>query len=74
MISLVQGEFMSQPTNNELSIENLNRPTPDQINIIQSTLSVKCSGNELQLSIEKDLQLPEGKTIAELLYDQEKNG
>ena len=65
---------MSQPTNNELSIENLNRPTPDQINIIQSTLSVKCSGNELQLSVEKDLQLPEGKTIAELIYDQEKNG
>ncbi len=65
---------MSQPTNNEVPIENLNRLTPDQINIIQSTLSVKCSGSELQLSVEKDLQLPEGKTIAELIYDQEKNG
>lgn len=39
------------------------------INLVDSELIVKSSGN---LGIEKDLQLPEGKSIAQLLYDQKK--
>lgn len=39
-------------------------------NNIDSILETKASGN---LNIESDLQQPEGKSIAELLYDQTSN-
>jgi len=45
----------------------------DNINLIDSVLSVKASGIELEQSVKNDLQQEEGKSIAELLYDQEKN-
>ena len=61
----MQGEFMSK----ESESQDLNRPTPD-INIVSSVLDVKCSGVDLENQIQNDLNLPEGKTIAELLYDQ----
>lgn len=44
--------------------------TNSHINLVDSELVVKASGN---INIEKDLQLPEGKSIAQLLYDQEKS-
>lgn len=47
-----------------------NIPISEELNITSSVLHVKCSGSELQNQIENDLNLPEGKTIAELLYDQ----
>lgn len=47
-----------------------NIPISEELNIASSVLHVKCSGSELQQQIENDLNLPEGKTIAELLYDQ----
>ena len=43
----------------------------DHINFVQSTLAVKASGLDDQIA--NDLLLPEGKSIAELLHDQEKN-
>lgn len=45
-------------------------PISEELNITSSVLHVKCSGSALQQEIENDLNLPEGKTIAELLYDQ----
>lgn len=42
----------------------------DDLNIINSTLEVKASGS---LDVSQDLALPEGKSIAELLYDSESN-
>lgn len=42
----------------------------DLSRIAQSTLFVKCSGVELEQQIQQDLTLPDGKSIAELLYDQ----
>ncbi len=45
----------------------------DLSDIIQSTLSVKCSGVELEQQIQNDLELPNGKSIAELLYDQKES-
>jgi hypothetical protein len=45
---------------------------PDNLNIIGSVLTtVTASG--VDASAASDLLLPIGKTIAELLYDQEKN-
>lgn len=44
---------------------------PDDLNIIGSVLTVKSSG--VDAAVASDLLLPTGKTIAELLYDQEKN-
>lgn len=44
--------------------------TNDHFNFVQSTLAVKASGLDDQVA--KDLLLPEGKSIAELLNDQEK--
>lgn len=50
---------------------NLNRSTPlESFNIVSSTLSVQCSGTELNDQIQQDLELPIGKSIAELLYEQ----
>lgn len=43
--------------------------TNSQLNLVDSVLVVKSSGS---LDVDKDLQLPEGKSIAQLLYDQEK--
>lgn len=43
---------------------------PDDLNIIGSILTVTGSG--VDASAASDLLLPTGKTIAELLYDQEK--
>lgn len=37
------------------------------INLVQSILTVKASGS----NVDYDLSLPEGKSIAQLLYDQE---
>ena len=37
------------------------------INLIQSILTVKASGS----NVDHDLSLPDGKSIAQLLYDQE---
>lgn len=42
----------------------------DQINFVDSILTVKASGLDDQIA--NDLQLPQGKTIAELLHDQKK--
>lgn len=42
-----------------------------EINLIPSVLTVKASGSLSDPA--PDLNLPEGKTIAELLHDQEKN-
>lgn len=42
----------------------------NNIDLINSILEVKASGS---LNVQEDLLLPEGKGIAELLYDQEKN-
>ena len=42
----------------------------NNIDLINSILEVKASGS---LDIEQDLLLPEGKSIAELLHDQENN-
>ncbi len=39
------------------------------LNIVNSELVVKASGN---FDYKKDLELPDGKSIAELIYDQEK--
>lgn len=44
--------------------------TNSQINLIDSVLVVKASGN-LAEEINNDLNLPEGKSIAQLIYDQE---
>lgn len=50
---------------------NLNRPNPlESLDIIASTLSVRCSGTEIESMVQQDLNLPQGKSIAELLYDQ----
>jgi hypothetical protein len=43
--------------------------TDSEIQIVSSILEVKASGIDY---IKTDLQLPDGKSIAELLYDQEK--
>lgn len=40
-----------------------------EFNLINSELVVKSSGN---CDYKKDLELPQGKSIAELIYDQEK--
>lgn len=45
-----------------------NQPDPE-IFFANSVLSVKSSG----IDVSNDLNLPEGKTIAELLYDQQEN-
>lgn len=46
--------------------------TDEELNLIASILEVKASGIDQQVS--EDLQLPDGKSIAELLDDQkEKN-
>jgi hypothetical protein len=44
--------------------------TDNEINIVNSILEVKASGSDSALN---DLNLPEGKSIAELLDDQEKD-
>lgn len=41
-----------------------------EITIVDSILEVKASG--IDLNIQHDLSLSEGKSIAQLLYDQEK--
>lgn len=41
-----------------------------QFNLVDSTLTVKASGSISDIS--NDLDLPEGKSIAELLDDQKK--
>lgn len=43
--------------------------TNPDFNIVDSILEIKASG--VDLNIEQDLSLPEGKSIAQLLYDQE---
>jgi len=43
--------------------------TNSHFNLVDSVLVVKASGS---LDVSKDLQLPEGKSIAQLIYDQEK--
>lgn len=43
--------------------------TNPDFNIVDSILEIKASG--IDLNIEQDLSLPEGKSIAQLLYDQE---
>jgi hypothetical protein len=43
--------------------------TSNDLNLIDSILTVKASGVE---DVSKDLNLPEGKSIAELLHDQQK--
>jgi hypothetical protein len=55
LISFAQGEKM----------------TNHQINIIDSILTVRASGTDL--NVEHDLSLPTGKSIAQLLNDQENN-
>lgn len=45
--------------------------TNHQINIIDSILTVRASGTDL--NVEHDLSLPTGKSIAQLLNDQENN-
>ena len=50
--------------------KDTNIPISEELNIVSSVVNIKCSGVELQNQIENDLNLPEGKTIAELLYDQ----
>lgn len=40
-----------------------------EINLVDSVLEVKASG--VEHSVQNDLNLPEGKSIAELLHDQE---
>lgn len=40
-----------------------------KLNLVDSELVVKTSGN---FDYHEDLQLPQGKSIAELIYDQEK--
>lgn len=42
----------------------------NNIDLINSVLDVKASGN---LDVQKDLELLDGKSIAELLHDQENN-
>jgi hypothetical protein len=44
----------------------------DDLNLVETVLNVKASGS-LSEEIIKDLELPEGKSIAALLDDQEKN-
>lgn len=53
--------------------KNIDHKITDQLNIIDSVLSIKCSGIELEDQINNDLNLPQGKSIAELIYDQEEN-
>lgn len=48
----------------------MNNPNSD-IFFANSVLNVKSSGVDQDAA--KDLELPQGKSIAELLYDQEKN-
>lgn len=43
--------------------------TNPEFNIVDSILTVRASGTDL--NIEQDLSLPQGKSIAQLLYDQE---
>lgn len=45
----------------------------NQLNIANSALSIKCSGLDMENQIKNDLNLPEGKSIAELIYEQEEN-
>jgi len=40
-----------------------------EMNIVASILTVKASGTDL--NINHDLKLPQGKSIAQLIYDQE---
>jgi len=40
-----------------------------EMNIVASILTVKASGTDL--NINHDLELPQGKSIAQLIYDQE---
>jgi hypothetical protein len=44
----------------------------DNLNLVETVLNVKASGC-LADEVAKDLDLPEGKSIAALLDDQEKN-
>ena len=44
----------------------------DNINIVPSVLVVKACANEDAVVSEEELQLQEGKSIAELLQDEEK--
>jgi len=44
--------------------------TEPELNIVSSILDVKASGVEIT---ENDLNIPDGKSIAELLDDQEKD-
>jgi hypothetical protein len=44
----------------------------DNLNLVETILNVKASGS-LTEQIIKDLELPEGKSIAALLDEQEKN-
>lgn len=45
--------------------------TKDEINLIDSVLDIKASGCDVSdRAIAADLNLPEGKTIAELLNEQ----
>jgi hypothetical protein len=44
----------------------------DNLNLVETILNVKASGS-LTEQIIKDLKLPEGKSIAALLDEQEKN-
>jgi hypothetical protein len=47
--------------------------TKEQINLIDSVLDIKASGCDVSdRAIAADLNLPEGKTIAELLNEQTK--
>ena len=43
--------------------------TNSEFNLVDSILVVKASGS---LDVSKDLELPQGKSIAQLIYDQEK--
>ncbi len=43
--------------------------TNPHFNLVDSILVVKASGG---LDVDRDLALPEGKSIAQLIYDQEK--
>lgn len=52
---------------------NIDHINSEDLNIINSTLFVKCSGIDMEHQIQQDLNLPEGKSIAELIYDQEEN-
>jgi hypothetical protein len=49
--------------------EKMNNQPDPEIFFANSVLSVKSSG----IDVSNDLNLPEGKTIAELLYDQQEN-